>query len=65
MEIPEKYYMAGKHPTAQNVGQLKKLLDELPDSLRITDNWDQAPMVVVYNHGQDDMHLEFTESDES
>jgi hypothetical protein len=64
MKIPEKFYKADKHPRAESVGQLKKLLAQLPDDLPVSDGWRNAPAVVVFNHGQPDMHLQLCEADE-
>ncbi len=61
MKIPEKFYKGSKHPTARTVGQLKKILAELPDSLPIESGFEKRVELVVYNHGQSDQHLEIRE----
>lgn len=39
-EIPKKFYRGEKKkPVAKNVGQLKKLLEELPDDLPLTEKY--------------------------
>lgn len=64
MIIPEKFYKAEKpHPKARSVGQLKKILAELPDKLRVESSFGKYVQVVVYNHGKKDMHLELEEAD--
>jgi hypothetical protein len=60
-KIPKKFYKAGNHPFACRVGELKAILEELPDDLRIEAGFGAAVMAVVYNHGQPDMHLELVE----
>lgn len=65
MNIPEKFFKAGKHPRAQNVGQLKKLLAELPDDLPVCDGWGGSPEVVVFNIRQDDRHLQLVDAHEA
>ena len=59
--IPEKFYKGDKHPTARTVGQLKKILAELPDSLTIESDFGDDVELVVYNHGESDQHLEIRE----
>lgn len=56
--IPKKFYKAGNHPTARTVGELKEILEELPDDLRVEAGFGDMAQVVVYNHGQYDMHME-------
>lgn len=65
MTIPKRYYKAGNHPKAETVGELKKLLAELPDDLPVHHTWGAGPELIVYNHGRPDMHLEFTEPDDA
>lgn len=59
--IPIRYYNVnhGPKPFARNVGQLKKLLEELPDDLRIEADFGEAIELTVYNHGKPDMSLQF------
>lgn len=59
--IPDKFYKGDNHPCAHTVRQLKKLLAELPDNLPVHHTWGQGPELVVFNHGQDSMHLEIGE----
>jgi hypothetical protein len=62
--IPKRYYKAGNHPLAGTVGELKKLLNDLPNDLPIECGFSSCAQLVVYNHGQSDMHLELIEPDE-
>lgn len=64
MNIDKKFYKAGKHPVAQNVGELKALLAELPDDLPLSDGWQNAPCLIVYNYGQHDVHLQLCEQED-
>lgn len=59
-EIPKRYYNVnhGPKPYARTVGQLKKLLEELPDDPRIED-FGEPIELTVYNYGKPDMHLQF------
>lgn len=61
--IPKKFYKHGEHPVAATVGELKAILAELPDDLRISDGWGGVPAVVVYNHGRADVQLQLCEQD--
>jgi hypothetical protein len=63
--IPKKFYHGDSQPTARNVGELKAILNELPDELRIDGGWGNPAQVLVYNHGKPDMHLSFEEAEES
>jgi hypothetical protein len=40
--IPPKFHKAGQHPVAATVGDLKRLLQELPDDLRLEGEWGLA-----------------------
>lgn len=60
MNIPEKYYR-GEHPVIATVGELKACLAELPDDLPIEGGFSRKVEVVVYNHGDFDVHLELSE----
>jgi len=62
--IPQKFYKAGRHPSASTVGQLKALLAELPDDLAVRCSWGKPAELVVFKHGSDDMHLGLCESDD-
>jgi hypothetical protein len=62
--IHKKFYKAGNHPSARTVGQLKAILQELPDDLRIEAGFGAAVQAIVYNHGQPDMHLELVEHED-
>jgi hypothetical protein len=61
MKIPEKFYKGDNHPKANTVGALKKILDELPNGMRIECGFGEGVEVVVYNHGTETEHLEFRE----
>lgn len=63
MKIPQKFWKGENQPIAENVGELKKILSELPDELPIERGFGGAPKVVVYNHGYETEHLEFEEND--
>lgn len=58
-KIDEKFYKFNKHPKAFTVGDLKNLLKELPNGLRISEDTCQ---VIVFNIN-DDPILEFMEKD--
>lgn len=68
MKIPERFYMAGKHPVVKTVGELKAQFEHLPDDLIIgypdTMGDNDGRMIVVYNHGDSNMHLDFEEVEE-
>lgn len=55
--IPEKFYKGDKQPIARNVGQLKKLLNELPDTLQIRCSFSKCVQLVVFNYKYSDIHL--------
>ncbi len=58
--IPKHFYKAEMpKPHAKTVGELKLILAELPDSLRISHDFDEPITVTVYNHSHDDEHVEF------
>lgn len=59
--IPKKFYHGDSQPCARTVGQLKKILAELPNDLPPEAGFGAAVQAVVYNHGKDDMHLELQE----
>lgn len=61
MEVPKKFYHGDNHPTAFTVGELKKVLNELPDNFPIMQGFESGVMIVVYNYNQEDVHLEFKE----
>jgi len=62
--IPKKFYRGDNQPIAENVGELKAILNELPDDLRVDGGWGNPVQVVVYNHGKPDMRLSFEEAEE-
>lgn len=55
--IPAKFCQ-GPFPVARNVGELKAILAELPDTLAVEGSFEPAVSLVVYNHGEPDMHLQ-------
>jgi hypothetical protein len=61
MKIPKKFYHGDNQPVAETVGQLKKLLAELPDHLPIKAGFSNEAQVVVYNHKQSDVHVSIQE----
>lgn len=64
--IPRKFYKVGiPRPTARTVGQLKAILAELPDELRVEAGFGEPMEIRVYNHGSDDEHLAIEAYDES
>ncbi len=69
-QIPVKFYK-GDHPHVKNVGELKKLLEELPDSLKLKTGWNSGCALVVFNIDidkdqphQDERHLSFCDTEE-
>jgi len=64
MEIDCKFYHADfEHPKAYTVGELKEILAELPDDLRIKQGFEDGVKLIIYNHGFNP-HLELEEIDE-
>lgn len=64
MSIPKKFYHADEeHPIALTVGELKKVLAELPDTLFIQQGFGEGAQVVVYNHGAPDEQVSFEEAE--
>jgi hypothetical protein len=62
--VPEKFYKGDiDKPQAQNVGDLKKLLDELPDHLNIEQGFDKGVTLVVFNIRNRNPHLSFQENE--
>jgi hypothetical protein len=65
MTIDPKFYKGDMiQPTAKTVGELKAILQELPDELPIEFRFSEAVQVVVYNHGRKNMHLSFDEPEQ-
>lgn len=61
--IPEKFYRGDRpHPIAYSVGELKQILNELPDNLPIECSLDYGVKLTVYNHGTEDMHLQLEDT---
>lgn len=62
--IPDKFFKS-KHqqPTACTVGELKRVLAELPDTLAVTGDFSEAVELVVFNRGREDEHLEIRDHD--
>lgn len=63
-QIPEAYFKGDEHPIARTVGDLKKLLNDLPDELRIEASFGDNVCLVVYNtsekyHKPHEAHLRF------
>lgn len=66
-KIPPEFYSDSlPTPEAYSVGDLKEILQVLPDSLRITCGFNQGVMVTVYNVNCESKNpvLEFEECDE-
>jgi len=62
MTIDPKFYMGDiTQPIAETVGELKAILQELPDDLPIEFGFGEAVQLVVFNHNKEDMHLSFEE----
>ena len=59
--IPTKFYIGDNKPIVRTVGELKALLEELPDDLRVSGGWGKAAQVTVFNHGLKDAYLELME----
>ena len=59
--IPKKYWNGENHPQASTVGELKKLLNDLPDGLPVNPH-DNGVSLVVYNISLKNTHLEFEEA---
>ena len=63
--IPFEFYNEAKsgkpHPTASTVGELKEQLARLPDDLKFETFMSTQATLIVYNYGEEDMHLEFGE----
>ena len=47
-KINKKFYRGGSKPRANTVGELKKILNELPEDL-ILDPYENGCSVIVYN----------------
>ena len=66
-DLPEKFYRkadgTGYPVLAYTVGELKKVLEELPDDIPIQQGFEEGVHVVVYNALHEDIHLEFEEID--
>lgn len=62
--VPEKFYRGDKHPKARTVGQLIKILEELPKSLPVHAGFSRRVSVTVYNIGQSDRHARIDEPEE-
>jgi hypothetical protein len=66
-KIPPEFYSDSlSTPEAYSVGDLKEILQTLPDNLRINCGFSQGVMVVVYNVNCEGKNpaLEFEECDE-
>jgi len=62
--IPEEFYSSEhERPVVKTVAELKEQLARLPDDLRVECGFGH-PELVVYNHGESDMHLGFREAEE-
>lgn len=62
--IPERFYKGNDQPQARTVGEMKTLLDELPDSLPLCCGFQGACQLVVYNVSTGSPFLSFQELDE-
>jgi hypothetical protein len=63
-EIPERYYSDDENPAAYTVGELKALLNELPDDLCIQQGFGDGVVLVVYNHSVGEDVLAFEDNEE-
>lgn len=63
-KIPEPFYRGENHPRAKTVGQLKKLLDQLPDALPVGNLCDSGTVLVVFNRSRPDIHLSFESTED-
>ena len=68
--IKKKFYK-GEHPVALNVGELKKIIKELPDDLAIKTTWADGVALVVFNIDEDgsnpcmdERHLSFQSTED-
>ncbi|MDP1930922.1 MAG: hypothetical protein Q8L60_05655 [Gammaproteobacteria bacterium] len=60
--IPKKFYKGDlQKPVAFTVGELKAILQELPDELPIQSEFAGGVELVVYNVKAEDAHLAFRE----
>ena len=63
--IPRKFYVGNlQHPRARTVKELRAILTELPDDLRIEIGFGSSVECVVYNVQADDRHLSFNEAED-
>lgn len=63
--IPEDFYRGDNHPVVQNVGELKKQLEKLPNDLLIQCGCEDGAAIIVYNVTSGNPVLEFTEVEEN
>jgi hypothetical protein len=61
--IPKHFYHGDNHPTVSTVGELREVLAELPNNLRVEAGFSKCAMLVVYNIASDP-HLEIEEGDD-
>jgi hypothetical protein len=56
--IPDHFWRGNTSPKAHTVGQLRRLLSELPDDLSVQCELEGYVTVTVVNVGDDDLDLE-------
>lgn len=61
--IPKHFYHGDNQPTVSTVGELREILAELPDGLKVKAGFSNCAMLVVYNIASDP-HLEIEEGDD-
>lgn len=64
MKIPSKFYRGDNAPKAETVGELIKVLQELPADLQVKAGFSFRCEVAVYNHGMDTEHVKIQEPEE-
>ena len=68
-DLPQKFYRkadgTGYPVLAYTVGELKKVLEDLPDDIPILQDDEPGLHVVVYNAAYESIHLEFEKNDYS
>jgi hypothetical protein len=63
MKIPKEFWNGDNHPEAYTVGALIVQLKRLPENLTVKHGFGAGMQIIVYNHGENDMHLGIEEID--